>query len=748
MTTSSTSADDLTMRRPDGGPGERALGHPVSRAIDWQESLGLAAILILAAVLDFFQLSRNGFANTYYAAAVRSMSESWHNFFFSSFDPGGYVTIDKPPVGFWFQVLSVKLFGFHGTSLLFPEALAGVFSVALLFYLVRRSFGSLAGLIAGLALAVTPISVATNRNNTIDGLLAFTLLLAAGAVVLALQQGRLRWLLLAMALVGVGFNIKMAESLVALPAFGLAYFLAAPIAWRTRVLHLIAAGLVLVVVALSWVTMVDLIPASQRPYIGSSQHNSELELAIGYNGINRLLPRRLFGARPALPPQRPVAVQSGPQGPAGAPVSTPRPQGAQFRGPGFGAGNGGLPAALHLFTPQLAGQLSWLMPLAAVGLLAAAWQTPLTWRPDPRQRALLLWVGWFLCCGALFTFDEAARPYYMVTLAPATAALAGIGVAALWHDYREHGLRGWLLPFALAATAVVEAFILRPYPDWNRWLTPLTLGAAGAAAIILLLARLSSRPRTRLLGIAACALGVLALFVAPAIWSGVTVARAAPGGLPTAGPLTAGFGFFGARPGTEARGRPNPGPDAGVNLDPKLLAYLEEHRDGAEFLLATTNAQAAAPFILQTGQPVMALGGFTGSDPVLTPDQLAQKVKDGTVRFFLMSGAPNTGNPLTPATGRGFRTPDEAPSPALSPSSPGQVQAFQPPANRPALAAGGFPGFFGRGNGLQSWVSTSCSAVPAADWRSSTEPAAGNGFGAGFGFGGGGNQQLYDCASA
>jgi len=708
----------------------------------------LAAVLVLAAVLDFYQLGRNGFANTYYAAAVRSMSESWHNLFFSSFDPGGYVTIDKPPVGFWFQALSVKLFGFHGTSLLFPEALAGVLSVALLFYLVRRSFGGLAGLLAPLALAVTPISVATNRNNTIDSLLAFTLLLAAGALLMAIEQGRLRWLLLAMALVGVGFNIKMAESLVALPAFGIAYLLAAPIAWRTRVLHLVAAGLVLVVVALSWVTTVDLIPASQRPYVGSSQHNSELELAIGYNGINRLLPRRFFGARPALPPERPAAVQGGPVGPAATPGTTPRPQAAQFRGPGFGSGNGGLPAALHLFSPQLAGQLSWLMPLAAVGLLAAAWQAPLMWPPDPRHRALLLLGGWFLCCGILFTFDEAARPYYMVTMAPATAALAGIGVAALWHDYRERGFRGWLLPIALAATAVVEALILQPYPEWNRWLTPLTLGAAAASVLILVLARLGGHPRAPLLGIAAGALGVLALFISPAVWSGVTVARAAPGGLPTAGPLNTGFGFFGARPATQARGRPNPGPDTGINLDPRLLAYLEQHRDGAKFLLATANAQSAAPFILQTGQPVMALGGFTGSDPILTPDQLAQDVKSGTVSFFLVSGTPNPGDPLTPTAGREFRTPGAASGPVPSPAGPDQVQAFQPPANLPAFAAGGFPGFFGRGNGLQSWVSTSCSAVPAADWRSSTAPAAGTGFGAGFGFGGGGNQQLYDCASA
>jgi 4-amino-4-deoxy-L-arabinose transferase-like glycosyltransferase len=251
--------------------------------------LGLAAVLVLSACLNLLRIGREGYVNSYYAAAIKSMAQSWHNFFFVSFDPGGFVSVDKPPLGFWVQTASVNLFGFHGWSLLLPEVPAGVGSVAIVFLLVRRVFGSVAGLLAALVLALTPITVATSRNNTIDTLLVFALLLGTAAIRRAAESGRLRWLLLAMALVGLGFNIKTLEAFLVLPALVVLYFLAAPVARWTRLWQLALAGIVLIVISLSWMMAVDLTPASQRPYVGSSQHNSELELALGYNGIERLL---------------------------------------------------------------------------------------------------------------------------------------------------------------------------------------------------------------------------------------------------------------------------------------------------------------------------------------------------------------------------------------------------------------------------------------------------------------------------
>src|SRR5437588_5049583 len=235
--------------------------------------LALAGIMFISIFMNFFQLGQNGFGNLYYAAGVRSMLDNWHTFFFVSYDPGGFVTIDKPPLGFWLQVASAKILGLTPFSVFLPQAIAGVLSVLLLYYLVRRHFGVVAGLLAALALAVSPISVVTKRNITIDSTLALVLLVGAWAVMRAAETGRLRWFLLSAAIVGIGFNIKMLEAYLVVPAYILLYLLAAPRSLWTRIGHLILALLVLLTVSFSWALAVDLTPASQRPYVGSTQDN-------------------------------------------------------------------------------------------------------------------------------------------------------------------------------------------------------------------------------------------------------------------------------------------------------------------------------------------------------------------------------------------------------------------------------------------------------------------------------------------
>src|SRR5256886_10995057 len=248
----------------------------------------LGGILLISIVMNFYALGKNGFGS-YYPAAIRSMLDKWHNFFFVAYDPGGFVSIDKPPVGFWLEAASAKIFGFNSVSILLPQALAGVLSVLLLYYLVRRHFGVVAGLLAALALALSPISVVTNRNITIDSTLALALLVGAWAVLRAAETGRLRWLLLSAFIVGIGFNIKMMEAYLVVPAYGLLYLLAAPKSIWKRIGQLALAVVVLLAISLSWALVVDLTPASLRPYVGSSQNNSEISLALGYNGINRLI---------------------------------------------------------------------------------------------------------------------------------------------------------------------------------------------------------------------------------------------------------------------------------------------------------------------------------------------------------------------------------------------------------------------------------------------------------------------------
>ena len=682
----------------------------------------LALTLLLAAFCNFYELQRSGFANLYYAAAIRSMLESWHNFFFVAFDPGGFVSVDKPPLGFWIQAASAKLLGYSGFSILLPQALAGVLSVGVLYLVVRRVFGVGAGLLAALFLAITPISVVTNRNNTIDSLLVLTVLLGAYAITRAAERGSLRWLLLAAVLVGLGFNIKMLEAYLVVPAFAAIYLLGTPLGWWARLWRLAFSGAVMVALSLAWVIAVDLTPVSARPYVGSSGTNSELDLALGYNGIERLL-GMFFGRGGAS---------------SGGSLLSSLGSATSAGGPG-GASENGAAGVFRLLNAQLGGQVSWLLALGVVGLLASGWGV--RWNGQSlvaharawfrsagarrnahltsRQGALALWGGWTLTMAVFFSVAGFFHTYYLSMLAPGVAALAGIGLVLLWRDYHgspESGWRGWLLPVALVITALIQGVILADYSGWNTWMTPLIVTGSLLVAGLLVWRRLADRAEagsvTRRLPVAllVTALGVALLLVGPTMWVGVSLANGAGGGLPTAGPtatlaqrgglggaVTNGNGpqGFGGFPRGFRSGNPpafsGPGADGnfggpGVNngsgassatvggqtlqVNQQLLAYLEAHRGSSSYLVATSSSQTAAPYIIVSGQPVMALGGFNGSDQILSLSQLQALVRAGTVRYFLLDG--------------GF---------------------------------GGPGGGAGGGNAqLTQWVQSSCAQVPASDY--------------------------------
>ncbi|MHB8596356.1 MAG: glycosyltransferase family 39 protein [Ktedonobacteraceae bacterium] len=421
------------------------------------QPVALAIITLISIFMNFYQLGQNGFANLYYASAIRSMLDSWHNFFFVSFDPGGFVTIDKPPLGFWLQAASAKVFGFTPFSIFLPQALAGVVSVLLLYHLVRRHFGVVAGLLAALVLAISPISVVTNRNNIIDSTLVLVMLLGAWAVMRAAESGKLRWLLLCAVFVGLGFNIKMLEAYLVVPAYALLYLLAAPKRIRVRIVHLLLAGLLLLAISLSWAVAVDLTPASQRPYVGSSQNNSEISLAIGYNGIQRLLGSiGIGGGNTGTTTTGGNTTGSLPSGGTGGgtfPGNFPRTGTGGNGGPPQGFGNGaggggsgtfntGTPGLLRLFNEPLGGQIVWLLPLAVLGMLALAWQQRPHFRENRQQQSLILWGVWLLTMAVFFSVANFFHQYYLSTFAPAICALFGIGVVVMWQDYRRSGWRG------------------------------------------------------------------------------------------------------------------------------------------------------------------------------------------------------------------------------------------------------------------------------------------------------------------
>src|SRR6266496_5174774 len=608
------------------------------RFLAWHR-LALGGITLISVFMNFFQLGKNGFGS-YYPPAVRSMMDNWHNFFFASYDPGGFVTIDKPPVGFWLQVASAKIFGFTPFSIFLPQALAGVLSVLLLYHLVRRHFGVVAGLLAALALAISPISVVTNRNNTIDSMLVLVMLLGAWAVLRAAESGKLRWLLLCAVFAGLGFNIKMLEAYLVVPAYGLLYLLAAPRRLRVRIAHLALAALLLLTISLSWAVVVDLTPAASRPYVGSSQNNSEVGLALGYNGIQRLLGQFGFARSNAgNSTSNTSGNTTGPFPPAGTgsgtfPGDFPRP-GAGTIGGGIGGSSTGMfntgnPGLLRLFNEPLGGQIVWLLPMALLGILALAWQRRPRFREDRQQQSLILWGTWLLTMAVFFSVATFFHQYYLSTFAPAICALFGIGVVVMWQDYRSldksgsYGWRGWLLPLALLLTALEQIHIIISNPTWGMWLIPLIAIPCAIAAVILFAARLV--PRFRLHArVLASGLGValLALMLTSAVWSTIPVLADETASLPVAG--ASGQSTFGAR--------------GMSSIETALISYLQAHKGNAKYLVAVASSNEADSIILETNQPVMALGGFSGSDPILTTSQLAALVKSGTVRYFLLNSS-------------------------------------------------------------------------------------------------------------
>jgi 4-amino-4-deoxy-L-arabinose transferase-like glycosyltransferase len=570
------------------------------------EAMALPAVGVLAAFVYLFNLTVSGYANAYYSMAAQAASLDWSAWFFGSLDPANFITVDKPPLSTMLMGLSVRVFGLSSWSVLLPQAVAGVATVVLLFIAVRRYFGTLAATIAATVAALTPAAVLIFRYNNPDALL--TLLLAASAYCFmrGLEEGRLRWVMGAALLVGLAFNTKFLQAYLVLPAFALTYFIAAPGGVARRVAHLLAALATVLVSSFAWIAAVELTPAAARPFIGGSTTNSALELVFGYDGLQRIFGFFGLDGRP----------------------------GAAGGGGGPGAGFSGDPGLLRLFNSDFGGQVAWLLPAAlialGVGLVVRA-RAP---RTDLRRAAFLMWGGWLLVTGLVFSFmGGIVHSYYAVVLAPAIGALVGAGAVELWKLRRAGGTPGTAATLtiagALTATALLAAFMLARTPEFAPWLIPLVLLAAAIADAGLLLPGVTPR-----LAVAAATLGLVAMIAGPAAYAAVTMNTAYSGGDPQPGPATnAGLrggpgGFPGGAAFASGRGQ----------ADDQLIAYLEANRGDATWLVAVASSNEAAPIQLATGDAVMAVGGFNGSDNALTVDQLQQYVASGQLRYFLLSG--------------------------------------------------------------------------------------------------------------
>jgi 4-amino-4-deoxy-L-arabinose transferase-like glycosyltransferase len=639
--------------------------------------------------LNFANLSIEGYANQYYAAGVKSMTTSLKNFFFVSFDPTGFVTIDKPPLGFMIQAISAKIFGYSGFSIILPQALAGVISVGVIYYLVQRSFGKPAGLISALALAVTPVFVAVSRNNTCDNLLVLALLLACVALTKAAEKGKLSYLILSLAIVGIGFNIKMLQAYMIAPAIYLTYLISKTVSVKKRILHLVVSTVVLVVVSFAWAFIVDLVPTTDRPYVGSSTNNTEMELIIGHNGLERLglggsstgkqgrgngemQPPNQNGDNDDMqtPPDGSNNNQMGGQfgrgngqmqGGSNGGQDGGQGTGGQFEGqgtdgknarqggPGGEGGRSGsgqmggqdTPASLaRLFSNNsLSDQIIWLFPIAFIGFIAAAIQEKLKFPIDNRRKqALVLWFMWLLPEFIYFSFTKGLfHPYYLTMLSAPIAALVGIGTVSMWNLYKEGGWKSWFLPGALLIDAGVQGLLVSYYYSSVNvakilMIIIIVLGLTSSIALAVLnLIKQDTMKFKRIL----ITTSLIGLFISPTVCSGTTIFKQVNGTFPSAGlSLLSGKGQMGGMGGPSMGGSFG---ESGSNS--KLIEFLEKNKTNEKYILVTSSTNGnASEIIIKTDESVMALGGFFGTDKVITLDEFKDLAKKGEVRYVMTGG--------------------------------------------------------------------------------------------------------------
>ncbi|HEV7885309.1 MAG TPA: glycosyltransferase family 39 protein, partial [Solirubrobacteraceae bacterium] len=604
----------------------------------------LLALMALAAVLYLWALDRNGMANDYYAAAVHSMSTSWHAFLYGSFDATGVMTVDKPPLALWVQALSVRAFGFSSWSILVPQALMGIATVGLAYDLTRRRFGRVAGTAAGLVLVLTPITVAISRHNNPDALLVLCLTGALWCLVRGLEDGRTRWLVLCGVCVGLGFEAKMAAALVVVPALAAAWLWVAPRGRRAALRQLVAGGGAMVAVGGAWPLLVALTPAADRPWISGTADNSIWSLITGYNGLGRI------------------------SGQAGGPQA--------FGGGGGGGGGGasslfgGAPGPLRLVEASLGGQGGWLVGFALVAIVAGLVASRLR-RGDPATGWLIAAGGAFVTIAVTFSFASGIfHPYYVSELAPFTAVLVGAGCAHALAAGRRGRIVGPLALGAGLATVLAVAHDVAGVPGWT---SAVAIAVAVPAAVVLALPNMPVTLRR-----AALAAGVAALIAAPAVWSVQTLGHPTNGTFPAGGPSQqGGFGGPGGPGGGRGPGRfagagapgvggPPPGGFAGRGVpggglgragggfgragggfgragggpggadsgaQATAVAYARAHGGGT----VVTSSQNGTSAQVIKGADIAAIGGFSGRESQVTPAWLADAVDAGRVRWVLTS---------------------------------------------------------------------------------------------------------------
>jgi len=575
---------------------------PAPRTPRWERP-ALLALLIGTAVLYLWRLGSLGWANEFYAAATQAGTQSWKALLFGSLDAGNSITVDKPPAAMWVMALSGRLFGFNSWSMLAPQALMGVTTVAVLYAAVRRTSGPGAGLLAGTALALTPVAALMFRFNNPDALLVLLLVAGGYCVVRALQSAHsTRWIALAGTAIGFAFLAKLLQAFLVLPAFGLVILVAMPGGVWKRLRDLLVGAIAVTVSAGWYVALVSLWPADERPYIGGSTDNSLLQLTLGYNGLGRVL------GGDGNPTH---GAGGGSGGPGGG-------------GPG-GAMFGGEPSLTRMFGESMGTEISWLLPAALVGLIAGLWFTRRAPRTGRSRAGLLLWGGWMVVTVVVFSMMKGImHPYYTIALAPGVAATAAIAVCELWRGRNYLGSRIWL-GLMLAGTGVWNFVLLDRTPEWLPWLRWTVLAGSILLAAVLIV---GAHQLGRYAAVLATA-GLLFGLGASAAYTVETVLASHGGAIPTSGPARSGDDGPGGPGGSGGPG--GFGAASQSSETPKGMLTATETRWAA----ASVGSHQAGALELSTGTSIMAIGGFTGGDNSPTLAQFQQYVEDGQVRYFL-----------------------------------------------------------------------------------------------------------------
>ena len=639
--------------RPGFDARARAAGRWVVRgrpdSARWERP-ALLLLLAVTALLYLWDLSSSGWANSFYSAAAQAGSVNWEAFFYGSSDAGNSITVDKPPASLWLMALSVRMFGLSSFSILLPEALMGVATVGVLYATLRRRFSAGTALLGGAVLALTPVAALMFRFNNPDALLVLLITLAAYFSLRAIDDGKQRWMLWAGVMVGLGFLTKQLQVLLIVPPIALAFLWASPLKIGKRLLHGLAALGAMAVSAGWWVAIVELVPASMRPYIGGSQTNSFLELTFGYNGFGRL---------------------------TGNEVGSVTGGGGNANGSGMWGATG----LFRLFENEIGGQITWLLPAALVLVLVGYLLIGRAPRTSPQRAALTLFAGWMLVTAVAFSFMAGIfHAYYTVALAPAIAAAVAIGASLLWSRRAAAHARIVMATLVLLTAAWAWA-LLSEAPNWLPALRVVVVIAAVIGAVLLLLP-----PHTRLLSAVAASVALVAVLLAPAAYTIETVTTAHSGGIVTAGPTVAGSGFGGGpgRAGAPGgangfRGAPGgtgpqigtpptggfggaqnggagggfPGRQGGAarllgasSVSSALVKAISSGSSSYTWAAAAIGSNSAAGYQLATGLAVMPLGGFNGSDPSPTLGEFEKLVANHEIHWFIGGsvGAANGGS--------------------------------------------------------------------------------------------------------